>query len=188
MKQLFREMPDSILPILSHDNRLDCIDYIESGMAASVKNNFGENSRLVRLTDDFVKLELTESTTYQLKWMKKGNDSLVCLVKTYYLPTPISEVLFYDVNWNRLEVAPLLTMPTIKDFLVLPEGRTSEEQTEALSHAGLPLVEAQLTEEHQNLIFKISVDDNNPELRRQLAAFIVPQLIYEWKEGRWVKQ
>ena len=41
MRQVFAEMPDSILGILTKYNRLDCIDFIENNLPAKVENRLG---------------------------------------------------------------------------------------------------------------------------------------------------
>ena len=41
IKNLFVEMPDSIMPLLVKNNRLDMLDYMDIGMSAKVKNKLG---------------------------------------------------------------------------------------------------------------------------------------------------
>ena len=43
MRDVFRQMPDSIVPYLTENNRLDFIDFIDSNMKAEVTNAFGGN-------------------------------------------------------------------------------------------------------------------------------------------------
>ncbi len=43
-KQLFRAMPDSILPLLTTNNRADCTDFMDSKMKAEVVNVFKEKT------------------------------------------------------------------------------------------------------------------------------------------------
>ena len=38
MREVFAQLPDSVLPLMTRNNRLDCIDFIENGMEARVKN------------------------------------------------------------------------------------------------------------------------------------------------------
>ena len=38
MRDVFNHMPDSLMPYLSHNNRLDFIDFIDSNMKSEVRN------------------------------------------------------------------------------------------------------------------------------------------------------
>ena len=46
MRDVFAAMPDSVLGIMTKNNRLDCIDFIENDMEAKVRNRFDGLSRL----------------------------------------------------------------------------------------------------------------------------------------------
>ena len=47
MRDVFAQMPDSVLPAVTRNNRLDCIDFIDNNLEAKVRNAF----------DDYVTLE-----------------------------------------------------------------------------------------------------------------------------------
>ena len=40
MRDVFAQAPDIIFPLLTKNNKLDCIDFIENKMRARVKNKF----------------------------------------------------------------------------------------------------------------------------------------------------
>ena len=101
---IFANMPDSLLPYLTRNNRLDCIDFIQNNMKAEVENLFGTKSELVVLTDDYLQLRLNSITTLEMKLLKSGGrDSVVCLSKTILSPEPFSELTFFDTRWNALK-------------------------------------------------------------------------------------
>jgi len=71
-KTFFKNMPDSLSPLLTAVNRADCIDFLESKMKAEVTNRFGgksENdgacSRLHPYPDDSAKLLADEIAGYE---------------------------------------------------------------------------------------------------------------------------
>lgn len=102
---IFANMPDSLLPYLTRNNRLDCIDFIQNNMKAEVENLFGTKSELVVLTDDYLQLRLNSITTLEMKLLKSGGrDSVVCLSKTILSPEPFSELTFFDTRWNAMSV------------------------------------------------------------------------------------
>ena len=46
IRDVFRQMPDSLMPYLSTNNRLDFIDFLDSNMKAEVKNQFDGKSEM----------------------------------------------------------------------------------------------------------------------------------------------
>lgn len=107
---LLREMPDSLLPLLSKNNRLDMIDFCEAKMKAEVTNLLEGNSEMTALTDDSLSIQLsgTQRVDIYLVEAREEYDScrqVVCMVSTYQLPsTKEEEVLtsYYSVRWNLL--------------------------------------------------------------------------------------
>ena len=58
IRDVFKSMPDSLMPYLSNNNRLDFIDFMDSNMKAEVKNQFGGNSIMTALTEDSLSISL----------------------------------------------------------------------------------------------------------------------------------
>ena len=74
MRTLLVAMPDSILPLLTKNNRMDCVDFVDSKMKAEVKNRLGEVSELKVLTKDYLLLQMTSQSTVEMKLLSV-NDS-----------------------------------------------------------------------------------------------------------------
>ena len=66
MKSVFVSMPDSIAPLFTKVNKEDCIDFLDSGMKAVVTNRFGKKSEMKVLSDDYVLVQSTESSTLEM--------------------------------------------------------------------------------------------------------------------------
>ena len=49
MERIFAEMPDSIVPVMTKNNRLDCIDFYKSKMKSNVENIYGGKRLLTRV-------------------------------------------------------------------------------------------------------------------------------------------
>ena len=114
MRDVFAQAPDSIFPLMTKNNRLDCIDFIENSMRARVKNKFDTYSELTALTNDYLCLQLSEKSTME---MKIFNDSLLCMVHTFQGPAADSEVRFYNVKWQPVDYISFRLMP-IQRFAV----------------------------------------------------------------------
>ena len=190
MREVFVEMPDSVLLLLTHGNRLDLVDFAESHMESKVKNVLGETTRLLTLREKFLELEVSAVSHCQMALLPlPGSDtaSVLCLVHTVRTPQAESEVKFYDTDWHLLGKARFLRPPTWRDFLVLPQGRTEGERNQALQQMDVPMVSARLSEEGQ-LRFELSIDGGFPEIREAVSPFLRPEYVMNWSEGRFVPQ
>lgn len=108
MKDIFSSMPDSIIPYLSHNNRLDMIDFRESSMEAVVDNSLEGKSKLDTLTADYLHLTLNEATSVEMKLLESPRllddttKTIVCVATTY--ANVESNVEFFTSKWHRLAI------------------------------------------------------------------------------------
>lgn len=118
MKDFFLSIPIEIMPMLSYDNKLDCIDFIESKMKAKVNNAFGDVSELLLLQDDYLKLQESSMVLQEMAMLCKGKkDTLLCIITTYQFANPESKIEFYSKDWEKLSVKKYIKQPTIESFL-----------------------------------------------------------------------
>ncbi len=104
MRDVFAAMPDSVIPYLTKNNRLDCIDFIEGNVKMEVENMFETKSLMEELTADYLKMRLNETTTLQLKMLTaQGCDTLICMIKTMKLPEEDSYMQLFDLKWNSVD-------------------------------------------------------------------------------------
>lgn len=114
MRDVFAQLPDSVLPLMTRNNRLDCIDFIENGMEARVKNRFGEHVVLDSLTSDYLLLQASASSYVEMKLILQSGDTLICVNRTYLGPAEDSEVRLYDMEWNYVRT---ISRPSLEHFL-----------------------------------------------------------------------
>ena len=185
MKDFFTAAPDRLLPLLTRENRLDCVDFRASKMKATVKNRFGENSTLEVLTERYARLQLTQASRVEMKLLLNDTDSVVCFVHTLFSPTGESKIAFYDTRWHPLVLKKYMKMPEIKEFI--RDNVSHKEVRKVLQKAGVPLLSASLDEDSDTLTLRLHLDDGNPELKKELAPVVRTELLYYWREGRFVK-
>ena len=103
MPDILRTMPDSIIPLLSHNDRLDFLDYAAAGTNAELTNRLSGKSKLLTLTDDFAHWQLTTHSDLQFKLLPHDNGHIVCLVSTAVVDSlPDSHIRFYATDWEPL--------------------------------------------------------------------------------------
>jgi len=115
LADILKVMPDTLMPYLSANNRLDLIDFVEAGMKAEVHNALDGKSQLVSLTDAFASFRLNKATDVQLRLLDASatGRQLVCMVTTYGIDVRESVLRFYTTDWQEQPLA---------DFLKLPDG------------------------------------------------------------------
>lgn len=116
MRDVFRQMPDSIMPYLSQNNRLDFIDFLDSDMKAEVKNALGGTSEMTTLADDSLSIRMSESlrTDLLLMTLAQPIDSMtqiVVKIETFLVDSIYGEsrVNYYSTEWKPLAFEPELT-------------------------------------------------------------------------------
>lgn len=118
IRDVFRAMPDSVLPYLSANNRLDFLDFLDSGMEAKVQNQFEGVSQMTALTPDSLSIRLSEQSRVDMVLLSVDGEpvdsctQVVCLMRTYGQPSQFEETVteFYSLRWRRLDVVPALTL------------------------------------------------------------------------------
>ena len=149
MRDVFAQAPDSIFPLLTKNNKLDCIDFIENKMRARVKNRFDTYSELKVLTDNYLQLQASDKSSVEMKLV---NDSLICMVRTYYGPGADSQVFFYNTTWQPASYN--LERPKADDFF-LPDA--DGEVCGLLRQ--LPLIKARLSRDDTTLTWELQITE-----------------------------
>ena len=67
IKEVWSDMPDSIMPLLSRNNRLDCVDYWEAGQYGDVKNRLEGKVVILFMNEDSLAVADTEVSSYEMR-------------------------------------------------------------------------------------------------------------------------
>lgn len=118
LKTVFIQMPDSILPLLSRTDRMDFIDFHDSGMTPKVVNRLGGESVMSYMGDEHLTIQTTAESSFDLILLnRKDGSSLICVINTVNPGYADSQVLFYDESWKRVNSESVLERPSLGDFL-----------------------------------------------------------------------
>jgi hypothetical protein len=117
IRQAFKAMPDSVVPYLSTNNRLDFIDFVDSDMRAEVTNAFNGHSLMTALTADSLSLQLNESTRLDMLLLPIEGEAIdschyVIAVTFTYSAAPMQpepSLSFFSAKWRELPQEPPLT-------------------------------------------------------------------------------
>ncbi len=187
----FKNMPDSLCPLLSAVNRADFIDFLESKMKAEVTNRFGDKSEMTALTSDYIYVKMSARSSWQMKLLPVSDGSkIICTVSSVCAPACDSHVKFYTTDWEELPASSFLPAPpAMGDFLSdAPDTAGVYAYQEALRQADMPLMKAELSADNPTLTFTLTTTDYmDKEAAEKLKPFIRRHIIvYRWKEGRFI--
>ena len=116
MRDVLRQLPDTLVPYLKENARLDFIDFIESNMKAEVSNILEGKSELTKLTDHYAMLSLTQTSKLEMRLLDTTEEvdsahQLLCIVRSYGTDICESVVDFYSLRWNKLPTADRVSLP-----------------------------------------------------------------------------
>ena len=202
-KTLFVNMPDSLSPLLTKVNREDCIDFLESKMKAQVENRFGKKSEMTDLSKDYIRMQMSAQSTWQMKVLALNDSTnVICTVSTVCAPACDSSIHFYTDDWKPLTTSLFITLPLMDDFLNAPDSAGVYEFDEARRSADMLLMKADFNKENTELTphipaerkFKIyvsalttiSLDDHNwiPTTDNRLLRRIIRDFNYRGYSAR----
>ncbi|MBR1800017.1 MAG: DUF3256 family protein [Bacteroidaceae bacterium] len=125
MRDVFAAMPDSILPMVTKNNRLDCIDFIENHMEARVRNKADEYVTLEALTADYARFRTSALAVLEMKLLPVSDSTAVlCLVTTIQTGEEgtsrrleDSQIRFLASDWSPLPTPVPFERPADSPFL-----------------------------------------------------------------------
>ena len=190
-RTLFVQMPDSILPLLTEVNRADCIDFLDSHMRAQVTNRFGTRSEMTHLSPDYIAIDMTARSTWQMKVLPLETDTarIICTVSTVCGGACDSDVRFYSTEWKVLPTEQYLPAPPQAENFLMPKPDSVEtyHYRDAIQRADMILVRITLSPDNRTLTF---IYDTSAYLEKEAAdklkPFIRRALIYDWHGGKFV--
>lgn len=189
-KTCFKNMPDSLCPLLSAVNRADFIDFLESKMKAEVTNNFGGKSEMTELSPDYIRVQMTPQSTWQMKLLPVNDSTkVICTVSTVCAPACDSHINFYTTDWKELPAASYLpALPAMDDFILqAPDTVDIYDYQAARRQADMLLVKTDLSAKDAALTFTFTTPDYmEKEAAEKLKPFIRRPIAYTWSQGRFI--
>jgi Protein of unknown function (DUF3256). len=189
-KTVFVNMPDSLSPLFTKVNRADFADFLESKMKAQVKNKFDKVSEMKILTSDYLLLQTTTQSTFQLKLLATSDTTkIICTIKTACAPVCDSQIQFFTADWKELPAADYLTPPTANLFFQKNDSTDADTYNAIIASADMNLLKADLSSDNNNITFIFTTPDYlDKESAKVLQPFIKEKLAYEWKDGKFISK
>ena len=146
----FASEPGNIFPLLTRTNRLDMVDYYNSGQTVSIANNLTGNSKLLELDNNYIKVQTSGAKMVEMLMRMAGKDTVITVIETVMTPVPDSRLTQWNAHWQRFTSDKLFTMPGIDDFFVkkMPKELRADLQDAMI----FPLIKLTFTGEKHDTI------------------------------------
>lgn len=159
IREAFKHMPDTIVPYLTENNRLDFVDFIDSNMEAEVTNSLGGKSKMLVMSGQYASILLNDAASLEMCLLPVAEpvDSasyIICLVRTYGTEIRESTVDFYSLQWRQLDRAAYLKWPDSDTFEARLDEQASSLTLQPVSYADAPASEEQKKLSKPSIILK----------------------------------
>ncbi len=190
-RQCFTAMPDSLNLLLTANDRADFIDFMDSNMKAEVSNRLGGKSQMTVLTDDYISINISRQSTWQMKLLPLGNNRrLICTVSTVCGDACDSRISFYDTDWHELKTQDYLPEASeLDDFIRAIPDTASYAVKDARRQADMLLMKASLSADGNDLTFSFTTPEYmNHEAAEELKPYLKGDVVYRWTGKRFRKE
>ena len=116
VREAFKAMPDSLMPYLTANNRLDLMDFMDAKMKAVVTNLLEGQTEMTFLSDDSLSIRMSDALTIEMKTQKVDTVTVVILKRVYNTREGQRQAVLtrYDARtWQELAPATVIesTLP-----------------------------------------------------------------------------
>ena len=155
LREVWVEMPDSILPYLSKSQRTELADYVEMKVEPAVLSTFGDSVRIERMTNNYLLLKANEATRLEIKLL---DNNTLALVQTWMAPAAESKLSLFNLQWQPKEA-----VVDYKVNIVKPDSMSDEDFADLKTLMSPRLKEYRLSADNNSL----SVSWNYPLLSKK---------------------
>jgi hypothetical protein len=177
IREVFKQMPDSMFPYITNTNRLDFIDFKDANMKAEVNNSLGGKSEMKVLTDNYIEVELSSVSNLQIRLLPKDSTKVICMVTTFFGPEADSKVQFFSLNWKPLDIKS--AVPSFDDFFVKPDSINTERFVQLKKMIEPVMYYVMLSSKDNTITYSLSLPLLNKEDKKALDA-VLRKVTLKW--------
>lgn len=182
LEQYFAQTPTAVLPLLDKTAKLDLLDLYNGHLPAKAENLLGGQSEIVRKTDTFLSLRLTDVSSWEMKVLSSGNDTTIACIHSVKAGSTTSQLTAYDTQWREMKYE--WPHPDFEEFYQIGNSLSAtRNQTLRRLLRSLP-VEATWSDTANVLTFRVSTTGLSEDDRADAQQCLHP-LSYEWGAGKF---
>lgn len=186
-RDVFTKLECPALEILPLSRRLDMLDYWDTDSIYKASNVMEGLSWLEAMTDDYLKVHITNVSNLEIKILPDKKSELVMTVYTIGSDSQAqdSQIDFYDCNLTKLETGKYFEMPDLKNFFEIPKGSITSMK-EIKDMIPFPTMAFSISEKGYFLTARLTVEDYmNVDDWNIIRLFLKPSIESEWKKEKF---
>lgn len=166
LRDAFANAPDELFPLLTRNNRLDCLDFAEGKVSMEVTNLAGGKTRIDSLTQDYMRIRMSSVSYIELRMLPATEQvpQRICMIHTCKGPAEDSHVTLYSANWTQLG---RVERPKAEAFI---DDGMEREARGILTD--LSLMRATFAEDGKSLVWTLSTDELNSKQRKEAEGHV----------------
>ena len=188
VEKLFLEIPENLIPLLSKQNRFEMMEYYKANQQDSVKNKFGNYTKL-ELYDSInqhIVVSTTKNSQLEIKILNRSDSvKTIALINTILAPIQHSRISFYNSMWQKLSIDFLMPKATewLKKDIFDKEDIDKIWISKLMDNSFVAL-----NFEGENIIAKnYALETMSVEEKKQILPFIEHKvLIFELNDNKWI--
>lgn len=180
-RDVFIEDSIKVFNSIEKNTRLDMIDYYEYGQAGEGTNQFGAKIAIDTLTRQYFSMELSKVSHVEY-WVSDtlSNKAIIVFNQTYKAPTADGKLEFYSTEWRKLKPSKVIKLPTISDFIVIPNG-DKKKVKEIEEMIDMQFISYSINPENGNITARQNLEEFlSKQEYKPLKDYLVKEIEYEW--------
>lgn len=190
MRQVWKTMPDSLVPTIDHVRRVEMLDLIDYRVRAEVDNRYGSHSIMDTLTASYLHCQVSKQSDLAMRLLPTTDgDTIVCMVNTYRAPVAESTIRFYDLGWHQLSASQFLPFDQpsdIADSLCFKPDTMPQQRFDELCHSIVAiLVSATTSPSNSDIVLSAAVPLTSADNKDAMASLFRSRQL-RWNGTRYV--
>ena len=191
MRDLWIQMPDSIVPYLNNSVRTEMADLYQMKVKAESRNLLEGTSVIDTLTSDYMRVSLNSNSVMQIKQLPTESSFVICVIKTFIAPEAESEVAFFNPEWKPLKESYGLPLSDDadkikKEFTFRPDTMTPERFDELLTQLDPIMLHSEVLANENVVVFELSQPLLSKEDKVNINA-IIKQRKFKWNGQTFIE-
>lgn len=181
----WKSMPVDIQPTIDSIARLDMIDLYQAGMAAKSTTLLGDTARLITMSDSYIALRTSKSSTMQIKCIKHKKQEIYAVITTTEGPAANSHMELYNPYWEKLPLEKYFTPPTVDNFIGDKHDH-SISFDDIRKEIVIPTIQYMMNDSTNNITFTPTfLYTLDKETRKKIEPYIKTHIRQKWTGRKW---
>lgn len=176
-RSAFTSAPSSLLPTLTANQRLDMLDYYDSGLDRASKDVLGTECRIDTLSANVITISIGSIRNLSFYILdSEGKKPIIMAIDRLRTPAVDSSMSFYNSKWERQADDKIISLPLLADWT----GKIGDDKRERIENA-LPFAMYDADFDHATSQLTLSLSTDGYVAREDsalVADSLAKRLIY----------